>query len=61
MLLRLPILAVFSIHVFQDEVGGEGLKLCTRLRYGKRKVCAKYYQIGFLKRWAGYFSLESEK
>lgn len=55
----LHILAVFSVHIFQIKVGDEGLKLCARLRYGKRKVSAKYCQIGFLQRWAGYFSLGS--
>ncbi|KAM6072804.1 sodium/bile acid cotransporter 7 isoform 3-T4 [Theristicus caerulescens] len=40
----------------EDKVGDEGLKLCARLRYGKRRVSAKYCQAGFLQRWAGYFS-----
>lgn len=50
---------VFSVDKFQDKVGGEGLKLCARFRYGKRKVSAKCCQMGLLQRWAGYFLLKS--
>lgn len=59
MLSLLQILAVFSVYIFQDKVGDEGVKVCTILRYGKKKVSAKYCQVGFLQRWASSFSLES--
>lgn len=55
----LQILAVFSVYIFQRKVGDEGVKVCTILRYGKKKVSATYCQVGFLQRWASSFSLES--
>lgn len=52
------ILAVFSIYIFQDKVRDEGLKLCARLWYEKRKVSAKCCQIGVLLRQHGPSHLE---
>lgn len=51
--------SVFCIYIFQHKVGDERVKVCTILRYGKKKVSSTYCQIGFLQMWASSFSVES--